>query len=298
MYLRMNHLLARGLACWLLACPLAGGVDAADPAPESGDSDPAAPPAAIPKPQDGDKAPDEKKEKNWIDNNIVLFMFLVHGSWIIPLGIWIVVARRIARRRKEKRTNDLQAVAKELELPFLETGDTALGERLSNLPLFNIGRARTLTNLIVADTPELQIALFDYRYVTGRGKHKRVRRQSVAVVQSTSLRLPEFHLRPERKLDAVGSLLGLQDIDFDHHPDFSKAFVLKSLNEQETRDFFDQELLDFFATQPGISFEAAPGMFVYFRRWKRVDPLTPEMRGFLGEAYLVQQALQERLSRG
>ena len=67
--------------------------------------------------------------------------------------------------------------------------------------------------------------------------------------------------------------------------------------EQQTRDFFDQELLDFFATHQGISFQAAAGMFVYFHRWKRVEPQTQQMRGFLGEGYAMLQALRGRLSR-
>ena len=114
----------------------------------------------------------------------------------------------------------------------------------------NIGRKKKLFNLIIAATPELTLFLFDYSYITGHGKNKRVRRQSVAAVESADLSLPEFHLRPERRLDAIGSLLGRQDIDFDDHPEFSSAFVLKSDVEQQTRDFFDQELLDFFSGQP------------------------------------------------
>ncbi|MFP6770442.1 MAG: hypothetical protein VB859_19865, partial [Planctomycetaceae bacterium] len=234
---------------------------------------------------------------HWIENNLALFMVLVHGSWITATITLIIILRRVGRRREEKRTSDFQAVAVELDLTFLSAGDEALEQRLSGFPLFNTGRDRKLSNLIVADTPEVQIALFDYRYVTGHGKNKRTRQQSVAVVQSTELRLPEFHLRPEKALDVVGSLLGLQDIDFDHHPDFSRAFVLKSGSEEETREFFDQELLDFLAARREISFEATRGMFVCFRRWKRVEPQTAAMREFLGEGLQLVQALQERLSR-
>ncbi len=287
MFPRVNLPLARVLACWLLVFSLAGEVGAADPAPAQ---------APVP-----DRLADQVDEKppekdNWIANNLVLFLLLVHGSWITLLVGGLLIARRVVRRREEKRTNQLRTAAGELELPFHDTGDEALEERLSILPLFNTGRGRTLTNLIVADTPELQISLFDLLYVTGRGKNKRVRRQSVVAVQSAELGLPEFHLRPEKTLDAIGSLLGLQDIDFDHHPDFSRAFVLKSKSEQETRDLFDQDLLDFFASRPEFSFEASRGMFVCFRRWKRVEP--PEIRDLLGEGLQTMQALRDRLTRG
>ena len=294
-----GSLLVRLLVGWLLVVSLVSHVDGADGEPAPGD-EPDHGGEVVHRDDEGDHRDDEGEEKpkrNWIEDNLVLFLVLVHGTWITLVVGGLLIAKAVVRRREEKRTNGLRAVAGELELTFLEDGDEALAERLSGLPLFDIGRGRTLKNLIVADTPDVQVALFDYVYITGRGKQKRVRRQTVAAVQSADLRLPDFHLRPERTLDAVGSLLGRQDIDFDDHPDFSKAFVLKSLSEQETRDFFDQGLLDFFVSRPDISFEAARGVFVYFRRWKRVEPQVAEMKGFLGEGYSVLQALRERLTR-
>ena len=287
-----GSLLARLLLGCLLAVSLISHVDAADGEPDHGDE-------AVHRDDEGhlEDEVEVKRERNWIEDNLVLFLVLVHGTWITLVVGGLLIAKAVVRRREEKRTNGLRAGAGELELTFLEDGDEALAERLAGLPLFDIGRGRTLKNLIVADTPDGQVALFDYVYITGRGKQKRVRRQTVAAVQSADLRLPDFHLRPERTLDAVGSLLGLQDIDFDDHPGFSKAFVLKSLSEQETRDFLDQGLLDFFVSRPDISFEAAQGVFVYFRRWKRVEPQVGEMKGFLGEGYSVLQALRERLTR-
>ncbi|MEE3284017.1 MAG: hypothetical protein VX311_05490 [Planctomycetota bacterium] len=241
---------------------------------------------------------DEVRERGWIDNNLVLFLVLVHGSWISVAIAWMLIARHYNRVREEKRTNALGEIAGELELKFLAEGDEALTERLASLPLFNIGRNQTLSNLVVADTAEVQVALFDFKYVTGRGKSKRVRRQTVVAVQATELRMPAFHLRPERTLvDALGSLVGMQDIDFDDHPGFSKAFVLKSPEEQEARDFFDHGLLDCFVSRPDVSFEALSGLFVYFRRWKEVDAQAPKVKAFLGEGFSVLQALRERLAR-
>ena len=234
----------------------------------------------------------------WIANNMVLFQILGHSSWITVVVVWLLIARHAVRVREEKRTNALRGVAEELELPFLAKGDEILADRLSGLPLFNIGRDQTLSNLIVADTAEVQLALFDFKYVTGRGRSRRDRRQTVVAIQATDLKLPEFHLRPERTLDVLGSLMaGLQDIDFDDHPAFSKAFLLKSANEPETRDFFDQGMLDFFVSRPDISFETDSGRFVYFRRWKEVEPQVAKMKEFLGEGYSVLLALRERLAR-
>ena len=70
-----------------------------------------------------------------------------------------------------------------------------------------------------------------------------------------------------------------------------------SESEEETREFFDEPLLDFFAARPDICFELQQGVFIYFRQWKRVEPVGDKMRDFLGEAYTVLQALNERRSR-
>ena len=168
---------------------------------------------------------------------------------------------------------------------------------MSEFPLFNIGRARELKNVIIADTAEAVISIFDYKYTTGHGKSQRNRRQTVVAVRSPELRIPIFHLRPEGMLDTLGDLLRRQDIDFVDHPEFSKLFVLKSESEDETRDFFDSPLLDFFASHRHIAFEASSGVFLYYRRWKRVAPTHEDLRNFLGEGLAAFRAINDRLGR-
>ena len=239
----------------------------------------------------------EARKDNWIEENLLLFLLLVHGAWIIPLVTYLIVAPRIVRKREQRRTNELKAVAEQLELQFQDTGDAVFEERVGMLPLFNIGRLRTMTNLIIADTGDVRITLFDYKYVTGHGKNRRVRRQTVALAQADDLNVPAFHLRPEGMWDSITSLFGWQDIDFVEHPDFSKAFVLRSDMEEATREFFDKDLLDFFTNHPKTCFESAHDRFVYFHRWKRVDPQQDAMRNFLTEGFQALQALRERVNR-
>jgi len=240
---------------------------------------------------------DPLRGRNWIERNTLLFVLLVNAGWFLPFIIGCLIARRISRRRAEQRTGDFEEAASDLDLQFQPDGNTSLQNRLAGFPVMEIGRGRKLFNLIVAATPEVTLFLFDYSYVTGYGKNRRVRHQSVAAVESADLLLPEFHLRPERKLDVIGGLLGQQDIDFDDHPEFSRAFVLKSDVEQETRNFFDQQLLDFLSDQPDISLEASQGRFLFFRRWKLIKPEAQDVRQFLGETHTLLRTLQDRLAR-
>ena len=237
-------------------------------------------------------------EKNWIDRNIGLFIILVQLGWIIPTVLIIAIVHFVVKRREERRTEALATVADEMGLIFQPEGDAAFHQSLPEFPLFQVGRKQLLKNLLLADTPDLKMGLFDYCFTVGHGKHKKVRKLSVVVVQLADLHAPSCHLRPQIAFwDPIGALFGKQDVNFADHPEFSKAFVLKTDSEEETRAFFDQGLLDFFSKHADISFETRHGAFLYFRQWKRVDPEIDSLRDFLGEGYAVLQALQDRRSR-
>ena len=237
-------------------------------------------------------------EKNWIDRNVGLFIILIQLGWIIPTVLIIAIVHVVVKRREERRTEALATAADEMGLIFKPEGDDAFHQSLPEFPLFQVGRKQLLKNLILADTPELKMGLFDYCFTVGHGKHKKVRKLSVVVVQSADLHAPSCHLRPQIAFwDPIGALFGKQDVNFADHPEFSKAFVLKTDSEEETRAFFDQGLLDFFIKHADISFETRQGAFLYFRQWKRVDPEVDSLRDFLGEGYAVLQALRDRRSR-
>ena len=239
-----------------------------------------------------------KKEKGWIDRNLTLFIVLVQLAWIVPTVLSFAVCHFYVKRRERRRTEALQIVADEMGLGFKPEGDAVFQQNLPAFPLFEIGRAKKLTNLWTADTDDLKLGMFDYCFTVGRGKHKKVRRLTVVLVGTDSLQAPSCHLRPTIAFwDPIGAMLGKQDINFQEHPTFSKAFVLKSNMEQESRAFFDSELMDFFTQHANISFESRDGAFLYFRQWQRVDPTGAAIRDFLGEGYAVLGALQDRAAR-
>ncbi|MCH2177521.1 MAG: hypothetical protein MK106_01840 [Mariniblastus sp.] len=239
-----------------------------------------------------------KNRKNWVDRNLALFITLVQLAWIVPTVLSLVFYHFYVKRRERRRSEALQVIAEEMGLDFKPEGDAVFQEGLPAFPLFEIGRAKKLTNLWQADTDDLKLGMFDYCFTVGHGKHKKVRRLTVVVVGSESLQAPSCHLRPTVAFwDPIGAMLGKQDINFEEHSAFSKAFVLKSPTEPEARDFFDSELMDFFAQHSDTSFESRDGAFLYFRQWKRVDPTSVAIRDFLGEGYAMLGALQDREAR-
>lgn len=214
---------------------------------------------------------------------------------IASIGIIAVALMLWSQHVEKKRSEDMRSVAEALGLAFFEAGHDQLLSRLKRFQLFNSGRGRTMKNVILGETEVATISIFDYRYTTGSGKNKTTYVQTVVAMESDSLTLPSFTMRPEHLFDRVGSALGFQDIDFADHPQFSKQFVLKGEDEAAIREFFDAPLLDFFAARSGIHFECAPGMFIYFVA--RQKQKVANLRKFLEDGYSVYQAFSERLSR-
>jgi len=198
---------------------------------------------------------------------------------VLFIGGGLIFSIIYEKRRKQK----LKEIADEMGLTFAPDGDPHLLARFSDFKLFNVGRSRRMKNLIQGDSGEVKLAIFEYKYTTGSGKNSKTRHQSVVSLHSPNLVCPDFTIRPESFLDRIGSALGFQDIDFDDHPEFSNKFVLQGSNEQQLRQYFNRETLDFFTNRPSICVEAQSGTLFYYRVNKRINP--NQIKDNLGEAY-------------
>lgn len=244
-------------------------------------------------PDDKRGAGDENNPRELI-GELIGGLFCCGGWTVIPIILLIIFLVR--RANAKKRTETLSGVAAELNLEFSPEGEESLKVQLGQFPLLNKGRKGQLTNVCVGGTDEVELRIFDYRYITGYGKNRRVLRQTVVAIQSALLNLPEFRMRPERMFDRVGQMLGLQDIDFEEHLAFSQQFVLQSDMAEQTREFFDSALLDFFAERSGWSFETRSGSFIVYRPKKLVEPT--EFKSVFEDGFGCFTALRERLERG
>ena len=215
-------------------------------------------------------------------------------SILIPLLLSLIYLVR--RMNDRKRTEALSKVALELGLEFQSDGDQELQSQFAGFALMQKGRGRKLINVCTGCTDEVRLWIFDYRFVTGYGKNRRVRSQTVTALESEQLGLPEFHLRPEEVIDRVSQMVGLRDINFEQHHRFSGQFVLQSNVSDETHEFFDNDLLDFFADRPGISIETRPQLFIIYQSRKLATPA--DFRKVFEDGFTYFLALRERIERG
>ena len=190
---------------------------------------------------------------------------------------------------EKKLTEKWQYAAEELGLSFLPEGDANTQNRLNRFELFNSGRARKMKNLIQGITDEVHLAIFDYRYTTGSGKHQQTHSQTVVFVESPQLVMPAFTMRAEGFFDKIGGVLGFQDIDFEEFPTFSGMYVLKGPNESAIRSFFSPEIIQFFESQPSVSVEGKNGALVFYQPQVRRKP--EELKDLLTSAYEIYGAV-------
>ena len=164
----------------------------------------------------------------------------------IVLGVIALIATLIgiAVLAERRRTAAWSAAADALGLQFAPKAAPELQRQFEAFGLFGSGHSRRWSNVITAETAETTLAIFDYRYKTGGGKHQATHHQTVLAMSSERLQVPALALRPRVGFfDTIGAFIGGQDIDFEEHPAFSKATVLKAPDEAAVRQFFNEGLL-------------------------------------------------------
>ncbi len=206
----------------------------------------------------------------------LLLIFASVAVFVVGLIAWM-------KFNDHRRARTLGASAEQLGLVFRREGDADLKASLSHFNLFNQGRARKLRNLVVGDAGEINIAIFDYQYTVGGGNHQATIGQTVALLESPELKIPEFTLRPESIFDKLGTVLGMQtDIDFDTHQEFSRLYLLKAADEAAVRALFHEDLIRVLEQKKRACIEAVPGRVIIYNARQRRKPA--ELKQFFAEA--------------
>ena len=191
-----------------------------------------------------------------------------------------------------KRTEAMERVAKDMGLQFAKDADHVTGDIQSRFVLFRSGRSRKAERAIYGEANGTGVWIFDYEYTTGSGKESSTHHQTVACLASSELNLTRFELYREGMMSRIGaSVFGMQDIDFDSHPEFSKKYVLKGDSEEEVRALFTESLLSFFESQDrSLRIEGCGDQLLVYRARKRVSPA--KVQDLLTEAFGIFREFQ------
>ena len=199
--------------------------------------------------------------------NVLIVAAIIVGVLAL-IGTIVVVALKAEKKRSEA----LQAAAERMKFTFSRKGDPNLLDRLKNFHLFSQGHSKKIANVLMGKAGALDVAVFDYAYTTGGGKHSQHWRQTVIFFERDDMSLPKFTLRPENIFHKIGQVFGYKDIDFDSHPEFSKRYLLRGENEEAVRATFGEEARSFYESDLKLSTEAAGPQLIHYRSGKRVSP--------------------------
>ena len=170
-----------------------------------------------------------------------------------------------------KRSENLRKIAIDLNIPFYPKGDDSLYDHLEYFHLFSMNSKSRITNMLHQEDEETELAFFDFTFEIGAGSlgAGTEYKQSVVYFCSPKLDLPQFVLQPEKKFHQFGDL---QDIDFSSHRKFSDDYLLQGNPEESVRNLFNDQLLDFFESKPGLCVEGGANQMLFYRLNERVSP--------------------------
>ena len=179
-----------------------------------------------------------------------------------------------------KRNKNLKKIANDLNIPFYPKGDDSLYDHLEYFYLFSTGSKLKIANMLHQEDKETELAFFDFTFEIGAGgsgpseagggvSYATEHKQSVVYFCSPKLDLPQFVLRPEKIYHQFGDL---QDIDFSSHTKFSDDYLLQGNPEESVRNLFNDQLLNYFESKPGLCLEGGANQMLFYRLNERISP--------------------------
>ena len=125
------------------------------------------------------------------------------------------------------------------------------------------------------------VTAFDYHYVTGHGKSRKVHNFSALIIQSP-LPLKPLFLRPENIFDKVTDFFGYDDIDFES-AEFSRQFYVKAPEKRWAYDILHQRMMEYLLENPKFHFQfGSLGCVFIYHAYLEMTSCRDRIEGFGG----------------
>jgi hypothetical protein len=197
---------------------------------------------------------------------LIFILFLALAAGILALALY----------HEKKRREALEQVAAQLGMRFSAQLPEEIRSRLlqAGFGLFERGHGRRFYNSMSKRLIDgTEITVFDYQYTRGSGKSSSTYRQSVFYAYHEDLHLPRFRLHPENALfHGIAKAFGMQDINFESHPKFSRSYLLRGQDEAQVRLRFHPGVLGFWEQHPNYCAEGAGAHLILWQNNRQVNP--------------------------
>jgi len=198
-------------------------------------------------------------------------------GWLIALIVFVLILLgplALIAYLEKRRREALERVARRLGMSFSAELPEGIRSRLlqAGFELFKRGGARRFYNSMFKRLNDgTEIAIFDYSCKAPRRRNYYF--FSVFWAYCEDLRLPHFRLRPEVPLfHDVAKAFGMQDINFENHPDFSRRYLLRGEDEAKIRLRFHPSFLNFLEQHPPCYAEGSGPQLIVWRDDQQVSP--------------------------
>jgi hypothetical protein len=228
-------------------------------------------------------------------------IFVLFFMGFIALFIYAIQANK-------KRTEELAQKASAMQLAFSPVAPEAFTKDLSAMSYFADPRNKTYSKVLYGKAGGLSVHIFEY-LISQDSAHPTVTHsgpdgaitghshpQSTSSIYSVvylrgTVALPQFQMQSSTFLDGIAKkLFGMQDINIDTHPVFSKEWVLQSKDENAVRKLFTPEVLAHCEKIPKDTLVAEGERLVMMR----LGHLMPDkVEGLLREALTLHEVLRK-----
>lgn len=236
--------------------------------------------------------------------NLITFEKVV--AWVAPFGLklaqadmfWFpvslgaaigaicgVIGGVFSDARKVRRDQDLRQTVKSLGARLSASSDTELSDKLQR---FFPGRfSPGVDNVVPVQMHGIRVTMGEATILseTGSGTDRETRAitQTVAYYESDNFRFPKFNIQPEGfMLNLLAKAIGIVDIDFPAHAEFSRAYQLTAEHAESARKLFNDPLLRDLGRRQGLFIASGSSSLVLHRQGKLCEP--GELKGFISEA--------------
>lgn len=212
-----------------------------------------------------------------------------YSAYLIPgivvfFGLIIALAFYLDHRRRKA----LEDLAASMGLRYDAAGPDQYALEGTGLEIFRLGHSRKASSLIEVPVSGGNIRFFDYKYVTGSGKHSQTHNFTLALIACRG-QVPHFDLKPETLMYKIGEMIGFKDIDLPAFPVFSDKYRLTGPDETAVHMFFTPSRAAWFETNPGLRVQGAPGHMLLLKGERRLP--VDQWQGFIEEARAFSQQI-------
>jgi hypothetical protein len=161
----------------------------------------------------------------------------------------MVLAIVVGAKRERKRREDFRALANRLGCIYLRNDDGSVESQLDRFQLASVGQRGVLNPPHMADVlrgeyGKYAITYFEYGYVVRIGGRPLPFTQTVLLISSADLSLPQFVLKPRKLAEKIGELVGMQQPVVLGNETFNKTFVLQGSDDSRIRETFSSDVID------------------------------------------------------